>query len=209
MSGGKHMDAEQLQRYLDAILRKPEKAFGISTPAIDPNTRLIDLITTAYNKTGKQVVVLIDEYDAPLLDVGHDEENLPALLGVMRNFYSPLKYCEGMLRFVFLTGITKFSQLSIFSELNNILNISMNPAYAGICGITKEELLTAMSADIDMLAAEHSLTRQQTIDKLQEHYDGYHFAWPRRTSSTPTRCSVVSPSESSAPTGSPPAHPPT
>ena len=73
-------------------------------------------------------------------------------MNMMRNFYSPLKGCEAMLRFVFLTGITKFSQLSIFSELNNITNISMDDDYAGICGITKEELLTHMSDDIDMLA---------------------------------------------------------
>lgn len=85
----------------------------------------------------------------------------------MRNFYSPLKAAEPVLRFVFMKGITKFSQLSIFSELNNITNISMDEEYAGICGITKEELLTQMSDDIDTLAA-----------KLTALYDGYHFTWP-------------------------------
>lgn len=96
----------------------------------------------------------------------------------MRNFYSPLKLCEPYLRFVFLTGITKFSRLSIFSELNNISNISMDEPYSGICGITKEELLTQMSDDIDALAEKIGLTREQTIDKLKENYDGYHFTWP-------------------------------
>lgn len=96
----------------------------------------------------------------------------------MRNFYSPLKLCEPYLRFVFLTSITKFSQLSIFSELNNISNISMDEPYSGICGITKEELLTQMSDDIDALAEKIGLTREQTIDKLKENYDGYHFTWP-------------------------------
>ena len=96
----------------------------------------------------------------------------------MRNFYSPLKQCEPMLRFVFLTGITKFSQLSIFSELNNITNISMDEAYAGICGITKEELLTQMSDDIDRLADKLELTREKTIEMLKYNYDGYHFTWP-------------------------------
>ena len=96
----------------------------------------------------------------------------------MRNFYSPLKQCEPMLRFVFLTGITKFSQLSIFSELNNITNISMDEAYAGICGITKEELLTQMSDDIDRLAAKMSITREEAILQLTDNYDGYHFTYP-------------------------------
>ena len=178
MAGGKHMEKEQLERYLDNLLKEPETEYGITSPTQDPNTRLSNLIKTAYKQTGKQVVILIDEYDAPLLDVVHDEENLPVLRNVMRNFYSPLKDCEGMLRFVFLTGITKFSQLSIFSELNNIANISMEKEYAGICGITKEELLTDMSEDIDMLAAKHGITREETIEKLKEHYDGYHFAWP-------------------------------
>ena len=178
MAGGKHMEKEQLERYLDFILKKQEEQFNIQTPTADPNTRLSNLIEAAYTQTDKKVVVLIDEYDAPLLDVVHDEENLPILRQVMRNFYSPLKDCEKMLRFVFLTGITKFSQLSIFSELNNITNISMNEEYAGICGITTEELLTAMSDDIDMLAAKQELTREETIEKLKEHYDGYHFSWP-------------------------------
>lgn len=120
--------------------------------AVDPNVRLASLIMNVYRRTGKKVVVLIDEYDAPLLDVAHEDDNLKDLRNIMRNFYSPLKDCDPYLRFVFLTGITKFSQLSIFSELNNITNISMNREYSGICGITKEELLTQMSDDIDELA---------------------------------------------------------
>ncbi len=96
----------------------------------------------------------------------------------MRNFYSPLKACDPMLRFVFLTGITKFSQLSIFSELNNIKNISMDEEYAGICGITEDELLTQMSCDLDELASKLKLTREETIQELKNHYDGYHFTWP-------------------------------
>ena len=176
MAGGKHMEKDQLERYLDFELNKLEKLFGIDTPRQDPNTRLADLIIKAYQQTGKQVVVLIDEYDAPLLDVVHEDSHLKDLRNVMRNFYSPLKDCEPMLRFVFLTGITKFSQLSIFSELNNITNISMRNDYAGICGITKEELETQMSADVDALAVKMNLTRAQTLDALREFYDGYHFA---------------------------------
>ena len=175
MSGGKHMEKEQLEEYLGYRLEEEEKKWGISSPVKGNNNRLIELINTAYEKSGKQVVVLIDEYDAPLLDVAHDKDKLTALRNVMRNFYSPLKYREPVLRFVFLTGITKFSQLSIFSELNNITLLSMNDDYAGICGITKEELLTQMSEDIEELAEKRGMTKEQAIDKLKEHYDGYHF----------------------------------
>lgn len=176
MSGGKHMDKEQLEEYLGYRLQDEEKKWGISNPAKGNNNRLIDLINTAYQKSGKQVVVLIDEYDAPLLDVAHDNDRLIALRDVMRNFYSPLKYREPVLRFVYLTGITKFSQVSIFSELNNITLLSMNDDYAGICGITKEELLTQMSEDIGELAEKIGITKEQAIEKLKEHYDGYHFS---------------------------------
>lgn len=176
MAGGKHMEKNQLERYLLNILTDNERHFGISADSMDPNIRLGNLISEVYNKTGKQVVVLIDEYDAPLLDVMHEDEKLPVLRNVMRNFYSPLKDCDPYLRFVFLTGITKFSQMSIFSELNNIANISMRDDYAGICGITYDELTTQMSADVDALGEKLGLNREQMLAKLREYYDGYHFA---------------------------------
>ena len=176
MSGGKHMEKEQLGDYLSNRLEAEERKWGITHTKRGANDRLTELITTAYEISGKQVVVLIDEYDAPMLDVAHDKETLDVLRNVMRNFFSPLKMCEPMLRFVFLTGITKFSQVSIFSELNNIKNISLDDEYAGVCGITKEELLTQMSEDIDMLAEAQGMTREETIAKLKENYDGYHFS---------------------------------
>ena len=142
LSGGKHMQEDALIRYLLFILKQHEEKWGIMTDAPDPNVRLLNLISQVYKQTGKQVVILIDEYDAPLLDVVYEENQLVALRQILRNFFSPLKDSDSMLHFVFLTGITKFSQLSIFSELNNITNISMLPEYAGICGITKEEMLT-------------------------------------------------------------------
>ena len=176
MSGGKHMEKEQLEDYLSNRLEAEERKWGITHTKRGANDRLTELITTAYEISGKQVVVLIDEYDAPMLDVAHDKETLDVLRNVMRNFFSPLKMCEPMLRFVFLTGITKFSQVSIFSELNNIKNISLDDEYAGVCGITKEELLTQMSEDIDVLAEALEMTREETIAKLKENYDGYHFS---------------------------------
>ena len=176
MSLGKHMDKDGLEEYLSSRLRDKEREYGLTEVPRQANDRLTNLIRSAYEQTGKPVVVLIDEYDAPLLDVVHEEENLPLLRNIMRNFYSPLKACDPYLKFVFLTGITKFSQVSIFSELNNIKNISMDEKYAGICGITEEELLTQMSEDIDMLAKTQDLTREATVAKLKEYYDGYHFS---------------------------------
>ena len=178
MSLGKHMDKDRLERYLGTLLEDYEKIYHIDKPAADSNVRLTAIIRAAYEQTGKQVVVLIDEYDAPLLDIVHEEENLPVLRNVMRNFYSPLKGCDKYLRFVFLTGITKFSQLSIFSELNNINNVSMDEEYADICGITKEELTGQLSEYIDALAEANGFTHDEMLRELTKQYDGYHFTWP-------------------------------
>ena len=178
MSLGKHMEKEQLERYLLSQLEQIEEDYGIHSDSPDSNIRLTKLIRHVYEQTGRQVVVLIDEYDAPLLDIVHEEKNLPVLRNIMRNFYSPLKACDPYLRFVFLTGITKFSQLSIFSELNNIQNISMLPEYATICGITEEEMATQMDEDLDILAKRMGISREEAVQKLKYNYDGYHFTWP-------------------------------
>ena len=178
LASGKHMEKEQLERYLLDILSDNEKRFGLRSDKIDTNIRFKDLIKNVYDQTGKQVVVLIDEYDAPLLDVVHENEQLPILRQVMRNFYSPLKDCDPYLRFVFLTGITKFSQLSIFSELNNLKNISMLPEFAAICGITVEEMQTQMADYIDVFAETEETGHEEMVEKLKKQYDGYHFTWP-------------------------------
>ena len=178
MSLGKHMEKDQLERYLIYILGENEKRFGVISDSQDPNVRLKNLISSVYDKTGKKVVILIDEYDAPLLDVVHERESLPVLRNVMRNFYSPLKASDPYLEFVFLTGITKFSQLSIFSELNNLKNISMRTDYAGVCGITEDEMLTQMTDYIDDFAEAQQITREEAIEGLKRQYDGYHFTWP-------------------------------
>lgn len=178
MSTAKHVNREQLEQELNLKLLKYEKIYGREEGEINANQRLQGLIGRAYAQTGRRVVVLIDEYDAPLLDVMDEEKNLPTLRNVMRNFYSPLKACDPYLRFVFLTGITKFSQLSIFSELNNIKNISMDEPYAAICGISEEEMLTQMSDDLNLLADKLKVTRDEIIGQLKGNYDGYHFTWP-------------------------------
>ena len=178
MSTAKHVDKEQLEQELGLQLSEYEKIYGHEENEIKPNQRLLGLIKRAWEQTGQRVVVLIDEYDAPLLDVVHEDRMLPALRNVMRNFYSPLKACDPYLRFVFLTGITKFSQLSIFSELNNLTNISMQTGYAAICGITKEEILTHMADDLELLSQRMKLTLDEIVAELKNNYDGYHFTWP-------------------------------
>ena len=178
LASSKHMEKEQLENYLLNILGENEKRFGISANQREPNIRLSNLISSVYEKTGKQVVVLIDEYDAPLLDVMHEKEQLPILRQVMRNFYSPLKDADPYLKFVFITGITKFSQLSIFSELNNLKNISMNPEFAAICGLSIEEVKTQMADYLEDFATARKLDKDEALEALKVQYDGYHFAWP-------------------------------
>ena len=179
MSTAKHQGQEELKQELAGKLTDYESIYGPNNPSKpNLNQRLQGLIERAHAKTGKKVVILIDEYDAPLLDVAHKKDELEQLRHIMRNFYSPLKYCDPHLKFVFITGITKFSQLSIFSELNNLKNISMIPEFAAVCGITEEEMLTQMSDYIDKFAQDNEQTRDEAIADLKRQYDGYHFAWP-------------------------------
>ena len=175
MSGAKHLGIEQLERYLADMLEEQETKWGYKTHLIDANLRLIELVKQAYNQTGKNVVVIIDEYDAPLLDVVHEKENLQPLHRIMQNFYSPLKMLDPYLEFTFITGITKFPQSSIFSGLNNLDNISMFNQYSAICGISKTELTTQMKPDIEAMGEALGLTYEECLEELTQFYDGYHF----------------------------------
>ena len=176
MSGAKHFDKEALKGYLDWILKPYEEEYGITPTVSAPNIRLSDIVHRAFKQTGQKVVVIIDEYDAPLLDVVHEEDNLHDLRLIMQNFYSPLKMLDPYLEFVFITGITKFSQLSIFSELNNLDNISMVDQYCAICGISKTELTTQMHRDVELFAESEGISYDEMLLKLTEYYDGYHFS---------------------------------
>ena len=176
MSGAKHQTETELKNYLHLQLLEYEKVYGHAEGEVNPNERLMGLVrratTDADGNIVRKAVVLIDEYDAPLLDVLHEDENLPRLRQIMRNFYSPLKALDPYLRFVFLTGITKFSQLSIFSELNNIYNISMWDRYADICGITLDELVTQMRPEVERFAEANELTFDEAVTQLRKQYDG-------------------------------------
>ena len=168
-------DADKLDELLDYALVRIESVWGRNPAAKTPGSRLDALINTAHSQTGKPVVVLVDEYDAPLLNVVHDPERLQVFRVVMREFYACIKANDDILRFVMLTGITKFSQLSIFSELNNLKNISMDERYAGICGITQSELEGQMARDVDVFAAKLRVSHDDALALLKANYDGYHF----------------------------------
>ena len=176
LSGAKHFDEEGLKHYLDLQLKPYEKLYGRDDDELYPNDRLDGIVKRAYKQTGEKVVVIIDEYDAPLLDVLHEEDGLKQLRLIMQNFYSPLKKLDPYLEFTFITGITKFSQLSIFSELNNLDNISMFDQYSAICGISKTELTTQMKPDIEAMGEALGMTYEECLAELTQFYDGYHFS---------------------------------
>ena len=187
LSNGKYYEKERVHPTINTILEWQERKFGI-TEVKDPmnyDSRLTDLIHTAYEQTGEKVVILIDEYDAPMLDSINDWDLQDYIRNRVRSLFSPLKAQAQYLRFVFLTGITKFSQLSVFSELKNLQQLTFAPEYEGICGITEEELLTYMKPDIELLTekmnALHSrwgmhYSYDDIVQKLKETYDGYHFS---------------------------------
>ena len=175
-SRGKYFDVKRLYEKIDIQLSYYEELYGLSSGERVASSRLEAIIRRAYERTGHRVVVLIDEYDSPLLDNNSNLDLQTILRDEMRDFFSPLKDCGKYLRFLFITGITKFSQLSIFSELNNLTNISMLPAYSAICGITEEELLTTLRPDVEALALSNDETYEESCLHLKKQYDGYHFS---------------------------------
>lgn len=167
---------EDLEEQLNIMLIHWERLYGKEESETSYASRFAGIIQRAYEQTGQQVAILIDEYDAPLLDSNSSPELQQLLRNEMRKFFSPLKAQGKYLRMLFITGISKFSQLSIFSELNNLQNISMTDQYNTICGITEQELFTQMRPDIEAMAEANNETYKQACAHLKQQYDGYHFS---------------------------------
>ena len=172
----KAIEIEGIIDVLNYNLASIEEEYDIPPVTGDLGKRLKNIIIKCHEKYGEKAVVVLDEYDAPLLNVLHDEQRLAKVRQLMRTLYAPLKDCDPYLRFVFITGISKFSQLSIFSEINNLKVISMMPEYATLCGFTQQEIEENFQDGIKRLAEKEELTVEQTLDKLRQTYDGYHFA---------------------------------
>ena len=168
--------AEALQYAIGLLLVPFEKVYGKDAEEKTLGQRLRGIVQRAVEKTGRQAVVIIDEYDAPLLEVLHEEENLKEFRRIMQEFYVPLKDLDPYLQFCFITGITKFSQLSIFSTINNLNNITMLPQYSALCGITEKELTTTLAQDTALLAESYGCTAVEMHQRLKRKYDGYHFS---------------------------------
>ena len=186
LSSGKYYEKERFHSTISSLLSDYEKYWHVKVEdAFSYDVRLKKIIQAAYEQTGEQVVILIDEYDAPMLDSINNRELQDYFRERVRSLFSPLKAQSKYLRFVFLTGISKFSQLSVFSELNNLQQITFDPNYEAICGISEEELFSEWKVDIEQLKEKMNKTYSRwglhyTYDevaaKLKQTYDGYHFS---------------------------------
>ena len=176
LSSARHMPPKDVRQELENILAPYEKEYGENPRETTPGMRLAGVIDRAYEQTGRQVAVIIDEYDSPLLDVLHDDGRLAEMREIMLEFYQRLKQREAKIKFCFITGITKFSQLSIFSGINNLANITMLPRFSAICGITEQEVKDVFREDIARMAENYDCTPEEMFQKIKLRYDGYHFA---------------------------------
>ena len=175
-SVSKYTTADMLSAVINRQLLLWEKTYKREEGETTFSLRFEGIIRRAYKQTGKQVVVLIDEYDSPMLDSNNNDVVQKEIRNIMRDFFSPLKAQGQYLRFLLLTGISKFSQMSIFSELNNLQNISMSDDYSTICGITEQELHTQLRIDIEQMAHANNETYEEACIHLKQQYDGYHFS---------------------------------
>lgn len=167
---------ETLRSYLDDIFHRYEQQYKIILrPNASLAVRFKNIIETAYQKSGSQVVVLIDEYDSPLQHSWHTPEH-EACTAIYREVFAILKSSDRYERFVFITGITKITQISLFSVLNNLTNISFEPEYAPICGITEEEIEENFQPELEKMGEVNGWSLQEVHDRLKEYYDGYHFS---------------------------------
>ena len=174
---GQYDTRESLISRIELFLSPLEKKYSIPSVQGDLAQRFEEVIKQIYDKTHIQIVILVDEYDKPLLQtMGVNEDLNEQYRNTLKAFYSVIKTCDEYIRFAFLTGVTKFSKISIFSDLNNLNDISLLPKYAGICGISQSELEATFAPEIETLAQANELTLDETLKRLKQNYDGYCFA---------------------------------
>ena len=176
MSGLKNLRVSEAKTKLETMIRGYESIYGRDPLSITPGDRFRDLIHHAKNQTGENVVVILDEYDAPVMRLLYDTGQLEEMRMMLREFYQVLKDEGAYLKFVFITGVTKFSQMSIFSELNNLKQVSMFDEYSGLCGITQEELNTVLRPCVEEYAEGLGISTDEAYAVLKKNYDGYHFS---------------------------------
>ena len=175
LNSQKYDTPEALTDILNNAVSQWEQTYGIVETEKSLGMRFGGVMQRAYEKTGRQVVVLIDEYDKPLLQAYGNDDLLNDYRGTLKAFYGNLKSCDKYIKFALLTGVTKFGKVSVFSDLNNLMDISMDLRYAPICGITEGELHDYFDNEIQLLAEAQKMTVEETYAKLKEDFDGYHF----------------------------------
>ena len=171
-----YSSAESLPSLLEQEVKKWESLYEVKGASLAPERRFANLIEELYRKEGKQVVVLVDEYDKPLLETVEDEALNEGNRSLLKAFYEVIKQCDRYIRFAFLTGITKFSKTTLFSGVNNLIDITLLDDYDAICGFTEEELTAYLSPQIEKLAGVENTTVEETRARLKKEYDGYCFA---------------------------------
>ena len=176
MSGQAYDNPEALEQILLDKLSQFEQIYGASPTEVTAALKLGGIIRRACEQTGRKVAVLIDEYDKPVLEAIGNEELADQYRRRLKGFYGVLKSADPYLKFVLLTGVTKFSQVSVFSDLNQLRDISMLPKYDTICGITEQELVTGFQEDLSALAEAEQRTYPEMLEYLRRKYDGYHFS---------------------------------
>ena len=175
LSGVSYTDESVLERVLSDKLAKWEALYGAVNTSDILGLRFKEVIEAAYNKTGNQVAILIDEYDKPIIDNLGNEPMLSRLRSTLQGFYSVMKSMDARIRFGFLTGVTKIGKMSVFSGLNNLNDISMIPDYVDICGISETELHEYFDESISELSSANEMSKEECYVKLKSMYDGYHF----------------------------------
>ena len=176
LNGSKYMNSGDLDDVLNMNLCRWESEYGVTTRYNTLSVRFQAVIDTAYEKTGKQVVVLIDEYDKPIVDNLGNPELSDNFKKTLQGFYSVLKAKDGQIRFGFLTGVSKIGKLSVFSGLNNLTDISVESEYSDVCGISEKDLHKYFDDSVAELAEANNLSIDECYGKLKDMYDGYHFS---------------------------------